>query len=230
MREAIVEQVPDRPEWVETRSALLAGGRLFGEPGGAVVLPPECDTLCVIGRPDAWTLAQAIENGRPGAEVLAQDADHEHVAALLGLAGDPAIIHAPGPAGLRIQPRTLALCTEVLRSTDADRLSQLPPELRDELVAALGWTEITSCAWEGALAAFCYPGSWTENWWDVSVDTVEPYRRRGCAAAAFWAVWEAMRLQGKQPVWGALESNEPSWRLARKLGFEPVARLFVWGL
>jgi RimJ/RimL family protein N-acetyltransferase len=32
----------------------------------------------------------------------------------------------------------------------------------------------------------------------------------------------------KEPVWGALESNVPSMRLAAKLGFVPVDRVFVF--
>jgi RimJ/RimL family protein N-acetyltransferase len=37
-----------------------------------------------------------------------------------------------------------------------------------------------------------------------------------------------MRKLGKAPVWGALESNEASMKLAEKLGFTPVDRLIVF--
>jgi RimJ/RimL family protein N-acetyltransferase len=33
---------------------------------------------------------------------------------------------------------------------------------------------------------------------------------------------------GKEPVWGAVEFNAPSMRLAAKLGFVPVDRVFVF--
>ncbi len=36
------------------------------------------------------------------------------------------------------------------------------------------------------------------------------------------------RQRGREPVWGALESNEPSMKLAAKLGFVPVDRIFVF--
>jgi hypothetical protein len=34
--------------------------------------------------------------------------------------------------------------------------------------------------------------------------------------------------QGRRPVWGALDSNLPSLRLAARLGFRPVDRLVVF--
>ena len=220
--------MPDRPEWVETRCALLDGGPLFESADGAVVLTPERDMLCVIGRPATKAFEAALRSRAPEAEVLAQAADHDHVADLLGAPGDTAIIHAPGASGLQIGGLPRDLRVEILGPDDAGRLVGLPSPLRDELVAALGWTAVWPGLADGRLVSFCYAGSCTEGWWDVSIDTLEPYRGRGYAAAAFAAVAEHMRSHGKLPAWGALESNEPSWRLARKLGFDPVAKVFVW--
>jgi hypothetical protein len=39
---------------------------------------------------------------------------------------------------------------------------------------------------------------------------------------------EHMSRHGKEPVWGALESNVPSRKLAASLGFEPVAELVLF--
>jgi len=36
------------------------------------------------------------------------------------------------------------------------------------------------------------------------------------------------RERGKQPVWGAMQSNAASLRLAAKLGFAPVDELVVF--
>jgi GNAT superfamily N-acetyltransferase len=230
VRDELLRRVPDYPEWVETRAALLDEGPLFGSVDGAVVLTPERDMLCVIGRPAREAFEEAVRSCAPGADALAQEADHEHIASLLEAPGEPAVIHAPGRGGLQLGGISPDLRIETLGPEDTDRLAGLPPALREELVAALGWSVLWACVADRQPVSFCYPGSCTEGWWDVSVDTLEPYRRRGCAAAAFAAVAEHMQRQGRLPAWGALESNEASWRLARKLGFDPVARVFVWSL
>jgi GNAT superfamily N-acetyltransferase len=230
VRDELLRRVPDDPEWVETRATLRDSGPLFGSLDGAVVLTPERDMLCVIGRPAREAFEEALRCRAPGAEVLAQEADHEHVAKLLGAAGEPAVIHAPGRDGLQLAALPRDFRVETLSPADLYRLAEAPPALREELVAALGWTVVWACSIDGRTASFCYPGSCTEAWWDVSIDTLEPYRRKGCAVAAFAAAAEHMQCQGKLPVWGALESNEPSWRLARKLGFDPIARVFLWSL
>jgi hypothetical protein len=46
-------------------------------------------------------------------------------------------------------------------------------------------------------------------------------------------LWRATRIEdfrrrGLAPVWGAVESNIPSMKLAAKLGFTPVDRLVVF--
>jgi hypothetical protein len=37
-----------------------------------------------------------------------------------------------------------------------------------------------------------------------------------------------MSALGQQPVWGAVEENPASWRLARKLGFAPVDEIALF--
>ena len=81
---------------------------------------------------------------------------------------------------------------------------------------------------EGRPAAFCYVAWETENLWDVSIETLPELRGRGLAALAVSFLFELMREKGKQPVWGAEESNIASMSLAAKLGFEKVDRLAVF--
>jgi GNAT superfamily N-acetyltransferase len=76
--------------------------------------------------------------------------------------------------------------------------------------------------------AFCYPVFETETLWDVSVDTLEAWRRRGLARACVEFLIDHMRRHGKEPVWGALVSNTASLALAASLGFGPVDRLAVF--
>jgi GNAT superfamily N-acetyltransferase len=76
--------------------------------------------------------------------------------------------------------------------------------------------------------SFCYGGSQTESLWDISIDTLAEYRNRGYAALCVAFLIEDFRRRGLEPVWGAVESNIPSMKLAAKLGFTPVDRLVVF--
>ena len=68
----------------------------------------------------------------------------------------------------------------------------------------------------------------TERFWDVSIDTLEEHRGRSLGARAVSFMIDLMRRQGREPVWGALESNRPSLRLGEKLGFNPVGEIIVF--
>ena len=76
--------------------------------------------------------------------------------------------------------------------------------------------------------SFCYAGAMTESLWDVSIDTLPGYRRRGYAALCVTYLIYHMLAKGRHPVWQALEDNPASWRLARKLGFVPVDELALF--
>ena len=72
----------------------------------------------------------------------------------------------------------------------------------------------------GRIVSVCSAAWETETLWDVSVETVSDYRRRGLAAACFIALARWMLAErGKRPVWGAHESNPASLALAASLGF-----------
>lgn len=113
--------------------------------------------------------------------------------------------------------------------TDARRIGHVTGELRAELGDALAHGPVVAACAGGMPVAFCY-GTESETWWDTAIDTLEPFRRRGFAAAAFERMMELMAERGKQPVWGALESNTASMELAKRLGFVPCDRLWLWEL
>jgi GNAT superfamily N-acetyltransferase len=75
---------------------------------------------------------------------------------------------------------------------------------------------------------FCYAAFTTKGLWDVSIETLEPFRRRGLAAACFLTLATHMKRQGKDPTWGAMEDNPASLGLAARLGFVPDSALDGW--
>lgn len=224
----MIALIPDEPRWVEVRSLLLSG-RAHVEV--ASTSPP----AFVVVRPD---MAQGGVIGRPPDSVIqrmAASADHilvepEHVEsvaqALPGWAFEAATLHVLGGA-----PRLPAVPRGLVRTISREELAvwpEVPEPLREEL---LGIEEETSifAAFAGARpAAFCYPSAMTESLWDVSLDTLEPFRRQGYGMRCAAYVIEHMRIAGKEPVWGALASNVASARLAAKLGFVPVDTIVVF--
>ena len=225
-RDRLLETIPDKPLWVETRGALLDDGEVFGEPGAAVVRNARKDTLCLVGRPEEGMFELAFEGAAETVQVIAQAADREHGEMLMDLPGSEARIYtatrpprAP-PAGDYI--------LEDLSKVDLGRLRHLPGDLIEELEDVLSVLPVVAAVVDDMPVSFCYPVTRTEHHWDVSVDTWEPYRRRGFAAAAFGGMYERMLGGGRRAVWGAMEWNEASWRLATKLELEEVGSVYVW--
>jgi GNAT superfamily N-acetyltransferase len=81
---------------------------------------------------------------------------------------------------------------------------------------------------DGRPVTFCYAAFTTERFWDVSVETLEQYRRRGLAAACFLSLAAHMGDSGRNPAWGAMMDNPASLGLASKLGFVPDSTLDGW--
>ena len=105
----------------------------------------------------------------------------------------------------------------------------LPEGLRSELEVALaGGAPAVAALADGSPVSFCYAADETEGLWDISIDTLEPYRRQGHAARCVSYMVDEMRRRGKEPVWAAEETNLPSMRLAAKLGFVPVDELLLF--
>lgn len=225
-----LEAIPDDPVWVDLRSSLLAGGRVIQGAGGFVILAPGGALLGVRGRPGEAALRQAVERAADGAELLACDAaDVDAVESALGATPVTATIATaeqlaapPAPAGA-----TLRLYRP---GRPRPPLDHAPEELQHELAVVFSVGPVAVAFVDGRAASFCYPAAYTERWWDVGVDTLEPFRRRGLAAAVFHAMTREMEPTGRRPVWGALDSNVASRRLAEKLGFRPVGRLWLWKL
>jgi hypothetical protein len=100
-------------------------------------------------------------------------------AALPGWEVEGATLHV-----LRDAPRLPPVPPGSVRLLDAAEVPALdvPGELHEELLAAVrGGAAIAAALVEGRPVAFCYAGAETERWWDVAIDTLEPYRRQGHA-------------------------------------------------
>ena len=134
------------------------------------------------------------------------------------------LFHLPPDVALGLSCDSRA---RLLRPDEYQELDNLPPILRGELRDACQYSPIASAFSGDRPVSFCYSGWETETHWDVSIDTLEGYRRRGLAMAACTCLFHHFAKSGKTAVWGSVESNPESANLARKLGFTPVDRLMV---
>ena len=212
----LLARVPDEPSWVDTRGMLLSGdARVFGD--GLVC---RGDLIGVAAVPREEDLGEAIDAAPESVEVLVQKEHVEGVAALLpDWHRTRGVVHTmPGKFDVRTVSNVKLL--------DANTpLGHLPKRLREELERAMETGPVVCTFDDRRAVSFCYAPIRTEKHWDVSIDTVPEYRRRGHAGRAATAMILHMFGMGKRPVWVALEPNAPSRRLAEKLGFVPVGEL-----
>ncbi len=246
----LAARLPDVPRWVEVRDLLLSGeGQLVGTASLApltfVLVEEPGGLACVVGRPSAADVRAAAVRAR---DVLAFDDNREHVHTILpdltceraflferpdlSLTSPvvPANTHgsaAPRPLDRGVAARLLDVA-EVQALAHATGPAVVPPDLVAELQqAARTGSPVGATFCDGVAVSFCYASSITEGLWDVSIDTLEPFRGRGFAATAVAVLIEYWAARGRRPVWGALESNTSSRRLAEKLGFHEVDAIYV---
>jgi GNAT superfamily N-acetyltransferase len=225
--EDLLACVPDVPNLVEARGMLLSGdGVVLWTDGESAILHSPADLLaCAVGRVPVAELAAALSRLPPGTEVVIQE-EHARAASLLaGWTAEPAIVHLQ-PEGV-VVPAAPGCDVRLMNADDALDLSHVPADVCSDLEDAFLFGPLAVTFVEDMPVAFCYAGWVTETLWDVSIDTLERWRNRGCARAAAAALVETMRAGGRRAVWGALASNTPSLRLAARLGFTPVSRIFV---
>jgi hypothetical protein len=222
----LARSLPDIPRWVETRGLLL-GGRCTAasSPDGFVVKALDGLLVCCAGRPDPETIRAAVSDPAPELRVLVPPEEAEPVARVLpDWSRASATIHLLEP-GRWPEPDP---AVDVRLLQDGPLLDLLPDGLREELSTARPPATIAVAFSEGVPASICYSCWETETLWDISIETVPELRRRGLAEACTAFLMRTMRERGKQPVWGAEDSNLPSLRLAAKMGFVPVDRLILF--
>jgi GNAT superfamily N-acetyltransferase len=231
MRDRLASALPDLPRWVETRGMLRSGrcelvGAAGPGPGDFLVRGTDFGLFCVAGEPDVGPLAESLtrEGGRA---VICRPAAAERVAAGIppGWRAARAIVHALAGDGPPAPARSSAV---MLSPGDAASLDHVPAALREEIETALGYAHVAAVLERGLPVSFAYASYETETLWDVSIDTLESHRGRGLARACCEFLIAHMSRHGREPVWGALENNVASLRLAARLGFTPVDELVVF--
>ena len=110
---------------------------------------------------------------------------------------------------------------------DETKLALAPAPLRPLLEEALQRGYATCALAESQPVSFASAYLHTETHFDISIDTLEPYRNRGFARMAAAGLIGSEPLKGLSPHWGALESNPASWRTGQSLGFRPAGHLWL---
>jgi len=224
--------VPDQPKWVELRGMLLSGqcevdGMEDAERLSFVARHAETDLVFVYGRPAPDVIRQVVARQSSPEAVLCLPEDRGHVAeALPEWRCELATIYRL--ANSDRAPEVPVGAVRLLTPAEVEAMDHTPAELKEELIEGAKYSPVAAACVDQLPVSFCYAGSRTESLWDISIDTLAGYRNRGYAALCVAFLIEYFRHQGLAPVWGALESNVPSMKLAAKLGFTPVDQLVVF--
>jgi GNAT superfamily N-acetyltransferase len=225
----LAARLPDLPRLVETRAMLLSGAcEVLGDPQGGHYVVRSLDTTlaAIVGRPSPAAIRDAATRAE-GVDILCPaDATGPAAWALPEWSARPAAIHVLDEARAPARPRS-PLDVRLVGAEEPVPLAHVPAPLRQEMEAARRRSPLTMGFVSGVAASFAYAPWQTETLCDISIDTLAGYRQRGLGAATAWLLIEHLRARGSRPVWGALEDNGASLRLAARLGFVPVDRLFV---
>lgn len=213
------------PRLVETRSLLLSSGaQVRGDEDGGHYVVWEGRLASVVGHPDPDVLRAVVDQAPAIRDLLVmRDAFGGVRSSLPEWHFEEAVIHAlpqpipewplPGPDVSFIDAQT--------------SLAHVPPDLAEEIEEARADGPVAATWCDGRPVAFCYASSVTETLWDVSIDTLPAYRRRGFAQSAVHLMAAFHRESSRLPVWGAVIGNLASLQLADRMGFVAVDTLYV---
>jgi GNAT superfamily N-acetyltransferase len=225
-----------------------------GEFPSFITFSPFLNVASVVGRPPVPMVKAAGERiAACDGDLLAYDDNVDHVAgALPGWELSPAVLHLLGdstqlpaleplgPGGMHarpfVPPHALPMpydgpLEEILirfvSGAELVKVEGASPTLLQELQRTALVGKLAAVFVDGKPVSFCDAATETETLWDIGIETLEPYRRRGYAALCVAYVIDQMGRRRKRPVWGAEVSNSPSMNLAAKLGFRPVDSVTV---
>ena len=210
--------------------AEVTGGETIAAGVVVRVVHHAVSAVAVVGQPPAAAILAAVAGTTELTPIIAQTCDAAYVAEALGSSSDEhwtserAILHLPEESASSVLPNPVG----VRLLTREDSLDHLPAGLRHEMTHARDFAPVAAVFIDRRPVSFCYPVWTTERFWDVSIDTLEAHRGQTLGARAVSFMISAMRREGREPVWGALESNAPSLRLGAKLGFKPIGEIVVF--
>jgi len=81
-----------------------------------------------------------------------------------------------------------------------------------------------SLFYDNQLASTAYSAFIHDNYLELGIETVEEYRGKGLAQYACSALIDYCLQNNFEPVWSCRLENISSYKLAQKLGFEPVSK------
>jgi len=222
-----IAAIPDTPVTVETRALALDPATYVHAIGaGWLLIAASGDLACVFGAADPIAVDAILDvAGFDGDLLLPATADD--VASTLSprWSAERARIFTRGVDAFELTSsatRTVGRIT-VRRLAARDDLSHLPSDLRSEIDKARATRDVYAAWKDGLPSSFAYVSLETERHGDLSIDTLEAFRRRGLALAALRPVMADLFARGKHPVWGAMERNTASLALARALGLSERA-------
>ena len=236
MRALCLRTLADEPRWLEAH-ALLADPTATCEPLGATLAPfmagLEAHTGASTG---AWLLRHdaaglAVVVGEPSAALWTDVLQQHRGIAILFDDAYPALTEAAQRIGRVVVGVSFALLTEDELAFDgaapleaSESLEHVESGLRAELTRVRRDRTIWTVRVDDRPVSFAYAGWRSPTWFDVSVDTVREFRQLGLASITATALVHAEMAQGRRPVWGAVDDNIASQRLAAKLGFTVHSR------
>lgn len=198
---------------------------LYGELDAYVARSRIVPLGVVSGTPPGALLRSVLTGAPADFELLVQEESIGHVrAALRAWRAARATMHARPADAPAHEPPPRGLDIRVAAPPDAPSVHSLPEGWRLWAAVSVAFAVVWM---NGRPAAICEAVAATETWWEVGVGTLDVYRRRGLARAAYLALAPVMAERGLRPAWGALDDNEASLAMARSLGFRPVSRLWV---
>ena len=232
----IAASLPDTPETVISLHTLQRGlcrASIAGTPEHYTALVIDSDE--VPGEPSCygddaaalWSILRDLPNWFAANMREAVAAD---VGALVRRDWDEEVRYLGDPHFVLTQPVPEIGNSVVRRLTTADLplLATAPEEVRG---AGFGSTHtlleegiVAAAIVNDAVVAIAHTSAITDHHADIGVATLEAYRGRGYASAAAALVARTIQATGRTPGWSCGETNDPSLRVANKLGFEPILR------
>jgi len=225
----IASTLPDNQLLLDTRGSLLSRPcELFGLTKESFVIRRfDTPLICIIGKPAVSAIQAAISKSVEEVEVLTYRESVAHVgSALKDWWREAAIIHEfsnPPEIKEKIDGRV-----RLANENELFGLKNEFPELAKELLKAAPFSAIAAFFVNNKPVSFCYSTCESESLWDVSIETLPSYQRKGFAECCARFMIRQMLQKDKQPSWGALKSNTASLKLAEKLGFVPVGELYLF--